>query len=130
MMIKWMAPETVATLRFSQKSDVYMYGILIYEIFAQNEPYEGLSNQDVKPLVLGGRVNEFPAKTPKQLAQFVIEKLWHIDPHKRPSMETAIQWLSQYTGIKLQQGTLATVSTGSKDTARAYPVRRTVRFPK
>ncbi|PIO54921.1 hypothetical protein TELCIR_23704, partial [Teladorsagia circumcincta] len=26
MMIKWMAPETVAAFRFSQKSDVYMYG--------------------------------------------------------------------------------------------------------
>ncbi|PIO60407.1 protein tyrosine kinase, partial [Teladorsagia circumcincta] len=108
MMIKWMAPETVAAFRFSQKSDVYMYGVLIYEIFSQSEPYQGLSNQEVKPLILGGRVNEFPAKTPKQLAQFVMQKLWHLDPDRRPSMEKALQWLSQYTGIKLQMGTLAT----------------------
>ncbi|KAK5975035.1 hypothetical protein GCK32_007376 [Trichostrongylus colubriformis] len=81
--------------------------VLIFEIFSQSEPYEGLSNQEIRSLILGGRVNDFPANTPKQLAVFVMEKLWHIDPTKRPSMESALEWLSRYTGIKLQVGTLA-----------------------
>uniref|UniRef100_A0A7I4YGA0 Tyrosine-protein kinase n=1 Tax=Haemonchus contortus TaxID=6289 RepID=A0A7I4YGA0_HAECO len=106
MMVRWMAPETLSALRYSQKSDVYMYGILIYEIFSQSEPYEGLTNQDAKALIMSGRVNNFPGKTPKQLARFVMEKLWHPDPSKRPTMGNALQWLTQYTGIKLQIGTM------------------------
>ncbi|KAK6040264.1 hypothetical protein COOONC_22232 [Cooperia oncophora] len=50
--IRWMAPESVQSFRFTQKSDVYAYGLLIYEIFAVKEPYEGLSNEEAKQLIM------------------------------------------------------------------------------
>nr|CDJ97356.1 unnamed protein product [Haemonchus contortus] len=52
MAIKWMAPESIESSVFTQKSDVYGYGILIYEIFAVKEPYEGRSTAEAKSLVI------------------------------------------------------------------------------
>ncbi|VDM81845.1 unnamed protein product [Strongylus vulgaris] len=67
MPIKWMAPESMTTFMFSQKTDVYSYGvsffheenilmigvikILVYEIFSGAEPYEGISNSMTKKMV-------------------------------------------------------------------------------
>ncbi|KAK6036902.1 hypothetical protein COOONC_25593 [Cooperia oncophora] len=51
MPIKWMAPETMTNFTFTQKTDVYSYGVLIYEIFSGVEPYEGVTNTQTKKMV-------------------------------------------------------------------------------
>ncbi|KAK6013471.1 hypothetical protein OSTOST_21212 [Ostertagia ostertagi] len=58
MPVRWMAPEVLETYVHSQKSDVYTYGILIYEIFALKEPYEGLSNINAKQLCVTATVRQ------------------------------------------------------------------------
>jgi hypothetical protein len=37
--IRWMAPESIAHGVYSKKSDVWMFGALVYEIVAQREPH-------------------------------------------------------------------------------------------
>jgi serine/threonine protein kinase len=39
----WMAPESIATRTYSKKSDVWSFGIVVYEIVAQQEPYTGMN---------------------------------------------------------------------------------------
>ncbi|VDM55987.1 unnamed protein product [Angiostrongylus costaricensis] len=51
MSIKWMAPESLRTLMFTQKSDVYSYGVLIYEVFSCAEPYPKLTVNAAKNAV-------------------------------------------------------------------------------
>ncbi|RCN26528.1 hypothetical protein ANCCAN_27745, partial [Ancylostoma caninum] len=104
--IRWMAPETVEMFRFSQKSDVYSYGVLIYEIFSQCEPYEGRTSQDVKALIRKGQVNTFPAKTPRKLAEYVKDKMWDRNPSARPNMSTVMVFLTKYTGMTLEVAAL------------------------
>ncbi|VDN21259.1 unnamed protein product [Cylicostephanus goldi] len=96
--VNWMAPETLKDFRYSQKSDVYSFGVrwkmrsmivLAFEIFSQREPYEGLPSQEVKALILEGKLNDFPPETPKKLADYVLDKLWDSNPSKRPSMTEA-----------------------------------------
>ncbi|VDO66897.1 unnamed protein product [Heligmosomoides polygyrus] len=86
MPIKWMAPESMSSFTFSQKSDVYSYGVLIYEIFSCTEPYEGVSNSQTKRMIIEGKVNQFPDGTPAKLVEFVKEKLWDQNPDSRPDM--------------------------------------------
>lgn len=50
--IKWLAPETISTFTFSLKTDVFSFGIVVFEIFSDGaEPWEGKTNAEVKVAV-------------------------------------------------------------------------------
>ncbi|PIO71757.1 protein tyrosine kinase [Teladorsagia circumcincta] len=102
MNVRWMAPESIDVFRFTQKSDVYGYGLLIYEIFAVREPYEGLSNTDARALILDGITPEFTGRMTRNLADVVKEKMWTFDGDKRANMRQVMMWMQLYTGMELQ----------------------------
>uniref|UniRef100_A0A0K0DER5 Tyrosine-protein kinase n=1 Tax=Angiostrongylus cantonensis TaxID=6313 RepID=A0A0K0DER5_ANGCA len=50
--IRWLAPETISAFTFSLKTDVFSYGVMVYEIFTSGkEPWDGFTNTEVKKLV-------------------------------------------------------------------------------
>ncbi|CAJ0589943.1 unnamed protein product [Cylicocyclus nassatus] len=91
MPIKWMAPESITTYTFTQKTDVYTFGVLIYEIFSGTGPYEDLRNSVVKKMIVEGKVNQFPSNTPIDVVTYVNEKLWCKDPEKRPNFTSIVE---------------------------------------
>ncbi|ETN83389.1 protein tyrosine kinase, partial [Necator americanus] len=103
MPIKWMAPESMSSFTFSQKTDVYSYGVLVFEIFSGVEPYEGVSNSMTKRMIIEGQVNQFPEGTPSKLVEFVKGKMWDHNPDTRLDMTQAriVDWMEQYTGLEL-----------------------------
>ncbi|KAK6046935.1 protein tyrosine kinase [Cooperia oncophora] len=101
MPIKWLAPESIRTFMFTQKSDVYNYGVFIYEVFACIEPYAKLSTNAAKDAILGGTLNDFPEGTPEKLAHYVKDKMWQTDPDKREDMAHIKPWLEIFTGLTL-----------------------------
>ena len=53
--IRWTAPEAIAYRKFTSASDVWSYGIVMWEVMSYGErPYWEMSNQDVSP---DGRMN-------------------------------------------------------------------------
>lgn len=59
--IKWTAPETIATFAYSFKTDVYSFSITVCEVFNDGEePYKGLTNSEVKKMVLVFIIIFFP----------------------------------------------------------------------
>ncbi|KAK6753319.1 hypothetical protein RB195_012738 [Necator americanus] len=97
MPIKWMAPESILTFTFTQKTDVYTFGVLVFEIFAATGPYEDLRNSVVKKMIVDGVVNKFPSSTPDVVVSFVKEKLWCKDPDKRPNFASIVGTLEKLT---------------------------------
>ncbi|KAK6038676.1 hypothetical protein COOONC_23819, partial [Cooperia oncophora] len=76
--------------------------VLIYEIFAVKEPYEGLSNTEAKACITEGNTLDFPGHMMNKLAEVIKEKMWAFDPEKRATMRQIMLWMQAYTGMELQ----------------------------
>jgi serine/threonine protein kinase len=49
--IRWMSPESIGKQVYSKKSDVWMFGIVVYEIVVQREPHTDIDPKQVVILV-------------------------------------------------------------------------------
>lgn len=89
--IKWTAPEAANYSRFSIKSDVWSFGILLTELVTFGRiPYPGMTNAEVLHQVEHGYRMASPQGCPPNLYDIMLE-CWHKDPMKRPTFET-LQW--------------------------------------
>jgi fyn-related kinase len=89
--IKWTAPEAANYSRFSIKSDVWSFGILLTELVTYGRiPYPGMTNAEVLHQVEHGYRMQSPQGCPPSLYDIMLE-CWHKDPIKRPTFET-LQW--------------------------------------
>lgn len=89
--IKWTAPEAANYSKFSIKSDVWSFGILLTELITYGRiPYPGMSNAEVLHQVEHGYRMPAPPNCPPALYEIMLE-CWHKDPMKRPTFET-LQW--------------------------------------
>ncbi|KHN86612.1 Tyrosine-protein kinase Fps85D [Toxocara canis] len=55
--VKWLAPETLLTGEFSTKTDVWSFGVLLWEIFSRcrSEPFPNLTKEEAKYVILSGK---------------------------------------------------------------------------
>lgn len=89
--IKWTAPEAANYSRFSIKSDVWSFGILLTELVTYGRiPYPGMTNAEVLRQVEHGYRMPCPPGCPSSLYEIMLES-WNKDPVKRPTFET-LQW--------------------------------------
>ncbi|XP_022907380.1 tyrosine protein-kinase src-2 isoform X1 [Onthophagus taurus] len=89
--IKWTAPEAANYSKFSIKSDVWSFGILLTELVTFGRiPYPGMTNAEVLHQVEHGYRMPSPPNCPSSLYEIMLE-CWHRDPMKRPTFET-LQW--------------------------------------
>lgn len=85
---KWSAPEAISHGKFSNKSDVWSFGVLLYEITTYGgNPYPALNNQEVFQQVSSGYRMPAPAKCPKFLYQTMLS-CWAAEPNDRPDFKT------------------------------------------
>lgn len=81
---KWTAPETLAHGRFSEASDVWSFGVLMWEVFTFGaSPFPGLNTRDVLPYIEAGNRLPRPPNTSGQLFA-VARKCWEAAPSQRP----------------------------------------------
>ncbi|XP_027204780.2 protein tyrosine kinase 2 Fak [Dermatophagoides pteronyssinus] len=83
--IKWMAPESINFRRFTTASDVWMFGVCVWEIFMLGKkPFPGVRNPDVIGLIECGDRLSKPSRCPEQLYELLL-KCWRYEPDRRPS---------------------------------------------
>ncbi|XP_064624330.1 tyrosine-protein kinase Src42A-like [Lineus longissimus] len=89
--IKWTAPEAANYNRFTIKSDVWSFGILLTEIVTYGRiPYPGMTNAEVLHQVEHGYRMPCPPGCPPALYEIMLE-CWKKDELERPTFET-LQW--------------------------------------
>uniref|UniRef100_A0AAY4DWP5 Tyrosine-protein kinase n=1 Tax=Denticeps clupeoides TaxID=299321 RepID=A0AAY4DWP5_9TELE len=82
--IKWTAPEALNYGRYSSESDVWSYGILLWETFSLGMcPYPGMTNQQAREQVEKGYRMSCPQKCPEEVYK-IMQKCWEYKPENRP----------------------------------------------
>lgn len=83
--VRWMAPESLKDGIFSSHSDVWSYGVVLWEMATlAHQPYQGLSNDQVLRYVIDGGIMERPENCPDKLYN-LMRKCWHHRPTDRPT---------------------------------------------
>jgi len=83
--VRWMAPESLRDGRFTSKSDVWGYGVVLWEMATLAEqPYQGWCNDEVVKLVKDGNVMQKPDDCPDILYD-MMKECWARNPDNRPS---------------------------------------------
>ena len=95
-MVKWTAPEAALYNKFSVKSDVWSFGILLYEIVTYGRfPYPGMNNAQVLESLQGDYRMPAPMCCPDQLYNIMLE-CWNKEPATRPPFESLHQRLEEF----------------------------------
>lgn len=85
--VKWYAPESINYGTFSQKSDVWSYGVTLWEMFTFGElPYGEMTGAEVIALLERGQRLEKPDDCPEHTYQIML-RCWHQEPAHRPTFE-------------------------------------------
>lgn len=85
--IKWTAPEGLAYNKFSTKSDVWAFGVLLWEIATYGmSPYPGIDLTDVFHKLESGYRMERPNGCPPEVYD-LMRQCWHWHAHERPAFK-------------------------------------------
>ncbi|KAE8598494.1 hypothetical protein XENTR_v10016842 [Xenopus tropicalis] len=94
--IKWTAPEAALYGRFTIKSDVWSFGILLTELVTKGRvPYPGMVNREVLEQVERGYRMPCPQGCPESLHE-LMKLCWKKDPDERPTFEYIQSFLEDY----------------------------------
>ncbi|XP_061131778.1 insulin-like growth factor 1b receptor isoform X1 [Syngnathus typhle] len=83
--VRWMSPESLKDGVFTTNSDVWSFGVVLWEIATLAEqPYQGLSNEQVLRFVMEGGLLDKPQNCPDLLFE-LMRMCWQYNPKMRPS---------------------------------------------
>ncbi|CAG2060106.1 unnamed protein product [Timema podura] len=93
--VRWMAPESLKDGVFTSFSDVWSYGVVLWEMATlASQPYQGLSNDQVLRYVIEGGVMERPENCPDKLYELMRQCWQHKTTLRPPFMELVSQLLT------------------------------------
>uniref|UniRef100_A0A8C5K2J0 Tyrosine-protein kinase n=1 Tax=Jaculus jaculus TaxID=51337 RepID=A0A8C5K2J0_JACJA len=82
--VKWYAPECINYYKFSSKSDVWSFGVLMWEAFSYGQkPYRGMKGSEVTAMLEKGERMGCPAGCPREMYE-LMNLCWTYEVEKRP----------------------------------------------
>jgi len=91
--LKWMAPENLLDRIYSEKSDVWSFGVTCIEILTRKDPYPNMEGVQVATRVGNkGLTPEIPENCPAQLATMLVG-CFKFDPAERPDFKSIFESL-------------------------------------
>ena len=77
--IRWMAPEAIIYGKFTIATDVWSFGIVMWEVFTYGQqPYVGMTNEEVIKFVTKQGTLEPPSGCPQKVTGYMISVLDHV----------------------------------------------------
>ncbi|XP_073730080.1 muscle, skeletal receptor tyrosine-protein kinase isoform X2 [Misgurnus anguillicaudatus] len=102
--IRWMPPESIFYNRYTSESDVWAYGVVLWEIFSYGmQPYYGMAHEEVIYYVRDGNVLACPENCPQELYN-LMRLCWSGHPTDRPSFASIHRILERMHDQMLKSG--------------------------
>ncbi|XP_026576240.1 fibroblast growth factor receptor 3 isoform X6 [Pseudonaja textilis] len=93
--VKWMAPEALFDRVYTHQSDVWSFGVLLWEIFTLGgSPYPGIPVEELFKLLKEGHRMDKPANCTPDL-YMIIRECWHAVPSQRPTFKQLVEDLDR-----------------------------------
>ncbi|XP_048845707.1 ephrin type-A receptor 4-like [Brienomyrus brachyistius] len=117
--IRWTAPEAIVYRKFTSSSDVWSYGIVMWEVMSYGErPYWDMSNQDVIKAIEEGYRLPPPMDCPVALHQLMLD-CWQMERSARPKFSQTVNMLDKLirnpSSLKRTGGEAPRTGTGLLD---------------
>uniref|UniRef100_A0A3Q1BYL0 Tyrosine-protein kinase SYK n=1 Tax=Amphiprion ocellaris TaxID=80972 RepID=A0A3Q1BYL0_AMPOC len=94
--VKWYAPECINYFKFSSKSDVWSFGVLLWEAFSYGQkPYKGMKGNDVMQMIESGNRMESPVNCPPEMYD-LMRTCWTYKADERPGFSVVEPRLREY----------------------------------
>nr|XP_012597012.1 macrophage colony-stimulating factor 1 receptor [Microcebus murinus] len=112
--VKWMAPESIFDCVYTVQSDVWSYGILLWEIFSLGlNPYPGiLVNSKFYKLVKDGYQMAQPVFAPKNIYS-IMQACWSLEPTHRPTFQQICFLLQEQAQVNRRERDYANLPSSS-----------------
>ncbi|XP_053314158.1 fibroblast growth factor receptor 3 isoform X2 [Spea bombifrons] len=93
--VKWMAPEALFDRVYTHQSDVWSFGVLLWEIFTLGgSPYPGIPVEELFKLLKEGHRMDKPANCTHEL-YMIMRECWHAVPSQRPTFKQLVEDLDR-----------------------------------
>ncbi|KAL5466693.1 hypothetical protein EMCRGX_G030839 [Ephydatia muelleri] len=94
--IRWMSPEAVVYGKFTTQSDVWSFGVVMWEVFSfAMQPYYGVTNEEVTQMIRKGKHLDIPPDCPDKIYE-IMSECWNMDPSCRPTFSELYDMLLNY----------------------------------
>ena len=88
--VKWMAPEALFDRKYTSKTDVWAYGVLLWETFSfGSHPYPSLPVEELFDKLVNGHRMEKPLYSSQEMYQIMLN-CWQQVPKHRPSFKDLV----------------------------------------
>ncbi|XP_049618238.1 fibroblast growth factor receptor 1-A isoform X2 [Syngnathus scovelli] len=101
--VKWMAPEALFDRIYTHQSDVWSFGVLLWEIFTLGgSPYPGVPVEELFKLLKEGHRMDKPSTCTQEL-YMMMRDCWHAVPSQRPTFKQLVEDLDRCLAMTSNQ---------------------------
>lgn len=94
--VRWMPPESILYGKFATESDIWSFGVVLWEIYSYGlQPYYGYNNQEVIYMIRSRQLLPCPEDCPTMIYSLMIE-CWHEVANRRPNFTEIHNRLSNW----------------------------------
>ncbi|CAH1992456.1 unnamed protein product [Acanthoscelides obtectus] len=124
--VRWMSPESVVYGRFTLESDIWSYGVVLWEIYSYGkQPYYGHTNEEVVKLILDGIMLMPPEDCPMVICD-LMRNCWKTEPRHRITFTSICEKLEmayecEKTEFDVEDENKKSKNTGTRSLPRPPP---------